>query len=144
MDNTITINCVTDAFDLWEIEDRFLAEIGETPLDEDKKLRLTAAVSTGQILFFAAKHGESIVGICSVSPHFSTFACSMVGVFDDFYVEPDCRHQGIARQLAVAAQDWCRDQGYASLTVGCSDGDVAMYTALGFDLRLGTMLAADL
>ena len=84
------------------------------------------------------------MGMCSVSPCFSTFACGETGVFDDFYVEPPFRRRGAARLLARAAQGWCRERGMASLTVGCSAGDVGMYRALGFALELGAMLACPL
>lgn len=75
---------------------------------------------------------------------FSTFACSDIGVFDDFFVEPVFRRQGIPRQLAAAAQAWCKANGLASLTVGSSPGDVGMYRSLGFTAELGTMLACPL
>lgn len=126
---------------LYKLENSFLAEIGEELLTEEKKGRLSAAVREGKIAFFLAMRGTRAVGMCSVSPCFSTFACGETGVFDDFYVEPPFRHQGAARKLARAAQDWCRERGMASLTVGCSAGDVGMYRALGFELELGTMLA---
>ena len=130
-----------ESWQLYKLENSFLAEIGEEPLTEEKKERLSAAVREGKIAFFLAMRGTRAVGMCSVSPCFSTFACGEVGVFDDFYVEPPFRRQGAARRLTEAAQAWCRERGMASLTVGCSAGDVGMYRALGFGLELGTMLA---
>ena len=127
-----------------KLENSFLAEIGEGPLTGEKKQRLAAAVREGRIAFFLALRGTRAVGMCSVSPCFSTFACGETGVFDDFYVEPPFRRQGAARLLARAAQGWCRERGMASLTVGCSAGDVGMYRALGFEVELGTMLACPL
>ena len=127
-----------------KLENSFLAEIGEGPLTGEKKQRLAAAVREGRIAFFLALRGTRAVGMCSVSPCFSTFACGETGVFDDFYVEPPFRRQGAARLLARAAQGWCRERGMASLTVGCSAGDVGMYRALGFALELGAMLACPL
>lgn len=129
---------------LLKLENSFLAEIGEDPLTEAKKERLAAAVGEGRIAFFLALRGTRAVGMCSASPCFSTFACGETGVFDDFYVEPPFRRRGAARLLAQAARDWCRARGMASLTVGCSAGDVGMYRALGFELELGTMLACPL
>lgn len=129
---------------LQKLENGFLAEIREAPLDDAKKERLWEAVREGKITFFLAKRGYRAVGMCSVSRCFSTFACSDTGVFDDFFVEPVFRRQGAARLLAERAQAWCRDQGLASLTVGCSAGDTDMYRALGFDINLGTMLACSL
>lgn len=129
---------------LHKLENSFLTEIGEEPLTEGKKERLAAAVREGRTAFFLALRGPRAVGVCSVSPCFSTFACGQIGVFDDFYVEPPFRRQGAARLLAQAAQQWCREQGMASLTVGCSAGDADMYRSLGFGLELGTMLACPL
>lgn len=129
---------------LYKLENSFLAEIGEELLTEEKEGRLSAAVREGKIAFFLAMRGTRAVGMCSVSPCFSTFACGETGVFDDFYVEPPFRHQGAARLLVKAAQAWCRERGMASLTVGCSAGDVGMYRALGFELELGAMLACPL
>lgn len=129
---------------LLKLENSFLAEIREEPLTGEKKERLADAVRAGRIAFFLAMRGSRAVGMCSVSPCFSTFACGETGVFDDFYVEPPFRRQGAARLLARAVQGWCRERGMASLTVGCSAGDVGMYRALGFELELGTMLACPL
>lgn len=134
----------SDSWQLYKLENSFLAEIGEELLTEEKKTRLSAAVREGEIAFFLAMRGTRAVGMCSVSPCFSTFACGETGVFDDFYVEPPFRHQGAARLLVKAAQAWCRERGMASLTVGCSAGDVGMYRALGFELELGAMLACPL
>lgn len=130
-----------ESWQLRKLENSFLAEIGEEPLTEEKKERLSAAVREGKIAFFLAMRGTRAVGMCSVSPCFSTFVCGEVGVFDDFYVEPPFRRRGAARRLTEAAQAWCRERGMASLTVGCSAGDVGMYRALGFGLELGAMLA---
>ena len=65
-------------------------------------------------------------------------ALFLPGVFDDFYIEPVFRKKGIARQLALAAQDWCKENGLASLTVTCAPCDERMYQSLGFEFRLGS------
>lgn len=101
-------------------------------------------IENKQIIFFVAKQLGRPIGIYSVIPCFSTFACRNCGVFDDFFVEPAFRRQGIARLLTRAAQNWCGEQNYASLTVGCADCDTAMYRSLGFDVKFGTMLASEL
>ena len=77
----------------------------------------------------------------SVARCFSTFACTDTGVFDDFYIEPVFRRNGIARMLARAAQDWSKENGLASLTVTCAPCDEGMYQALGFEVRLGSAFA---
>ena len=113
-------------------------EIGEdVPSDEDFE-RLAAAMRAGRIRFFGCAAEGALVGICSIAPTFSTFNYGPAGVFEDFYIVPDHRHRGIARQLVAFA---AKESGAQSLTVGCADCDVEMYRALGFSTPLGNMLA---
>lgn len=139
----ITVEVLTDPADwqLHKLENGFLAEIGEGALTDEKKTRLAEAIRAEKIVFFLAKRGCRAVGMCSVTGCFSTFTCADMAVFDDFFVEPTFRRQGVARLLADAAQDWCRERGFASVVVGCSPGDAGMYRSLGFDVELGTMLS---
>ena len=139
----ITIEVLSDPEDwqLTKLENGFLKEIGEEPATEEKQDQLAQAVRDGKITFFVAKRGYRAVGMCSVAKYFSTFACTDTGVFDDFYIEPVFRKKGVARKLAKAAQDWCKENGLASLTVTCAPCDEGMYQALGFDVRLGSTFA---
>ncbi len=130
-----------DDWQLKKLENGFLIEIGEEPLDEEKKQRLEAAVRDGKITFFVAKRGYRAVGMCSVARYWSTFSCGDTAVFEDFYIEPAFRGNGIARMLSKAAQNWCAEKGIASLTVCCAPCDEQMYRSLGFDTQLGTSLA---
>ncbi len=142
-DVPITVEALSDPEDwqLKKLENGFLREIGEQVLSEEKQERLAQAIRDGRITFFVAKRGYRAVGMCSVAKCFSTFACSDVGVFEDFYIEPVFRKKGIARTLAQAAQNRCRENGVASLTVCCAPCDEEMYRALGFDTYLGTTFA---
>lgn len=81
------------------------------------------------------------MGMCSVSRCFSTFTCTDVGIFDDFYMEPVFRKKGAARLLAQAAQEWSKENALASLTVTCAPCDEGMYQVLGFDTHLGKAFA---
>ena len=99
---------------LFRLEDRFRRAVGEEPMTEEERERLSAAVRAGQIVFFLAMWETQAVGLCSVSPCFSTFACGEVGSFEDFYLEPDFLGKGAARLLAQAARDWCREASRAS------------------------------
>ncbi len=123
------------------LENGFLREIGEHPLTEEQQAQLFQAIQESRITFFFAKSGKQMVGMCSVARHFSTFACTDTGVFEDFYVEPAFRKKGIARALAQAAQDWSRAQGLSGLTVCCAPCDEQMYQSLGFDTQLGKTFA---
>ncbi|MGM9603043.1 MAG: GNAT family N-acetyltransferase [Faecousia sp.] len=135
----ITVEVLDDPEDwqLKKLENGFLKEIGEEALTEEKQERLQKAIRDGKITFFMAKRGYRAVGMCSVARSFSTFVCSDIGMYDDFYIEPVFRKKGIARKLAQAAQSWCKENGMASLTVCCVPCDEGMYQALGFDTRLG-------
>ena len=142
-DVPITVEVLSDPEDwqLKKLENGFLKEIGESPATEEKQEQLARAIRDGKITFFVAKRGYRTVGMCSVAKCFSTFACTDTGVFDDFYIEPVFRKKGVARKLALAAQDWCKEKGLASLTVCCAPCDEGMYQALGFDVRLGSTFA---
>ena len=135
---TVEILAAPEDWQLKKLENGFLMEIGESPATEEKHEQLAQAIRDGKITFFIAKRGYRAVGMCSVAKCFSTFACSDTGVFDDFYIEPAFRRKGIARMLVQAAQNWCKENGLASLTVCCAPCDEWMYQALGFDVGLGS------
>ncbi len=139
-DIPITIELLSEPEDwqLLKLENGFLSEIGEETLTEEKRTKLRQAIRDGRIIFFMAKRSYRAVGMCSVSKCFSTFSCSDTGVFDDFYIEPVFRKKGIARKLARAAQDWCKENHITSLTVCCAPCDEGMYQALGFNVHLGS------
>ena len=135
---TVEILAEPEDWQLKKLENGFLKEIGESPATEEKQEQLAQAIRDGKITFFVAKRGYRAVGMCSVAKCFSTFVCTDTGVFDDFYIEPVFRKKGIARKLALAAQDWCKEKGLASLTVCCAPCDEGMYQALRFDVKLGS------
>lgn len=138
-----TVEILKDPVDwqLLKLENGFKREIGEESLTKIQQKQLQQAVRVGRITFFFAKRGYRAVGMCSVAAYYSTFSCSNVGVFEDFYIEPAFRNRGTARKLAEAAQSWCRENDIASLTVCCAACDEAMYQALGFNTSLGTIFA---
>ena len=142
-DAPITVELLADPEDwqLKKLENGFLREIGEAPSTEEKQEQLAQAIRDGKITFFVAKRGHRSVGMCSISRCFSTFACTDVGIFDDFYIEPVFRKKGAARLLAQAAQEWSKENALASLTVTCAPCDEGMYQALGFDASLGRTFA---
>lgn len=123
---------------LWELQKQYKAEIGEEAPEDAAKERLARAIGEGRILFYGAWDGDSLVGCCSVTVGFSTFDYLPSGVFEDFFIRPDFRHKGIARQLVQFAY---QSSGVSSMSVGCADCDVPMYQALGFSISLGNLLA---
>ena len=123
---------------LWNLQKQYKAEIGEEEPDSDGKERLSDAIDKGTICFYGAWNDTALIACCSVTVGFSTFDYLPGGVFEDFYIRPEYRHQGIARQLVEFAY---RESGVSSLTVGCADCDVKMYQSLGFSIPLGNLLA---
>ena len=139
----ITVAVLPDpgSWQLKKLENSFLAAIGEPILTDERAERLQQAIRDGRITFFVAARGCRYVGMCSVSTCFSTFGCTDIGLLEDFYIEPAFRKQGVARQLAAAAQAWSRARGLTSLTVCCAPCDEGLYRALGFEVRLGATFA---
>ena len=131
---------VSQTDQLWELQKVYKAAIHEdAPAEEDFR-RLRLAVEKKQILFFGAWNKEVLVGCCSVTVGFSTYNYQPSGIFEDFFILPEYRHRGIARELVRFAY---RESGVRSLTVGCADCDLPMYKALGFSVPLGNLLAFD-
>ena len=123
---------------LWELQKTYKAEIGEGQPGEQDHSRLLNAIEKRQIVFYGVWSGNALIGCCSVTVGFSTFDYAPSGVFEDFYIRPGYRHQGIARRLVQYAY---QESGVSSLMVGCADCDVEMYHALGFCIPLGNLLA---
>ncbi len=123
---------------LWQLHLAYKAAIGEEEPSRQDKERLRAAMENRQILFYGAWESDLLVGVCSVTVGFSTFNYRPSGVFEDFYILPEYRHRGIARNLVQFA---FRESGVGSLTVGCADCDRGLYQALGFSAALGNLLA---
>lgn len=123
---------------LWELQKLYKAEIGEDDPEPAGKERLAEAIRQEIIHFYGAWKEDTLIGCCSVTAGFSTFDYMPCGALEDFYIRPEYRHQGIARQLVEFAY---HESGVSSLTVGCADCDVQMYQSLGFTVALGNLLA---
>jgi GNAT superfamily N-acetyltransferase len=120
----------------------YMREIGEAPLDKDGANRIREAIRSGRISFFVAEEKGTPVGMCSLSTAFSTFAGGReMGVFEDFYVIPERRKQGIAGMLTEYVFGEAKKRSCSSVIVGCCRTDVPMYQHLGFSLNLGHMLS---
>jgi GNAT superfamily N-acetyltransferase len=50
----------------------------------------------------------------------------------NIYVKPEFRRRGIARHIMGALLDWCREQGFASVSLHASDAGRPLYEQLGF------------
>ena len=130
-----------DDFDgLKRLQTAYKREIGEEEPAAADFDRLLEAIGAERIIFYGAAEQGQLIACCSVSPTFSTFDYRKSGVFEDFYVAPAYRHQGVARRLVEFA---IRQSGVSTLTVGCADCDADMYKALGFSIPIGNLLAYD-
>jgi GNAT superfamily N-acetyltransferase len=49
------------------------------------------------------------------------------------YTDPAYRRRGIARQLMQTMIDWCKQQGFARVTLHASDDGRHLYESLGFE-----------
>ena len=119
--------------------DAYKYDIEEEPLTPEARERLADAIRAGQITFFVAMENGQIVGMCSVCETFSTYTCRRSGVFEDFYIVPQRRRTGLARQLTRAVFERMRARGVTTLWVGSAQCDVKMYESLGFDAPLGML-----
>ncbi len=130
---------ITEEFEqLTNLHKAYKEEIGEEPPTVEDLERLKSAIENGEILFYGHEIDGQLVACCSVSRSFSTFLYDMAGVFEDFYILPQYRHQGIAKKLVRYAYS---ESNISSMTVGCADCDLDMYKAIGFRIPIGNMLA---
>ncbi len=113
-------------------------EIGEEAPTDENFDSLSDAIKKEQIIFFGCMDKGRLIACCSITPTYSTFNYQTGGVFEDFYIAPEYRHKGIARQLVRFAY---QESGVGSLTVGCADCDIKMYQSLGFTIPLGNLFA---
>ena len=122
----------------------YIREIGEGSLAEGSAGRIGEAIDNGKISFFVAEEDENLVGMCSLSIAFSTYSGGRPwGIFEDFYIVPERRKEGIASQLVTHVFREAAKKDCSSVTVGCCKGDVPMYEHLGFNVKLGYMLSRD-
>ena len=123
---------------LMELQKAYKVEIGECIPTHEEFESLRNAIENEQIYFYGCVCDNTLIACCSICLTYSTFNYGQAGVFEDFYIQPQYRHKGIARKLVAFAYE---QSGVGSLTVGCADCDVKMYQAIGFKIPLGNMLA---
>ena len=118
----------------------FKSSVNEKQLSEQQLGALKSAVVDGGIEFYLVKQQDDIVGMCSVSFIFSTYACETVGVFDDFYLLENRRGRGISRGFVAFVIEELGRRGVSSVWAGTKNNS-EQYRSLGFDIPMGSMLA---
>ena len=86
------------------------------------------------IIFLALDAGDA-VGFTQLYPVFSSVSCTRKYLLNDLFVVPASRGSGAARALLVAAADFARAQGAASLSLSTGVGNAVaqrLYESLGW------------
>jgi aminoglycoside 6'-N-acetyltransferase I len=78
-------------------------------------------------------------GLCgfvelSIRPYAEGCETNRVGYIEGWYVDPDARHQGVGRQLIIAAEGWARGQGCSEMA---SDAELDNTASQQAHQRLG-------
>ncbi len=86
--------------------------------------------------WFAISEDTQIVGGCAVaissSPPHPWDPRTRRAYILNLYVYPDHRRNGIARQLLQTTVDWCRTEGFNTVSLHASQHGRSLYESLGF------------
>jgi aminoglycoside 6'-N-acetyltransferase I len=97
-----------------------------------------SALPALQAVFVCARVGGGLCGMAEVSirPYADGCETNNVGYLEAWYVDPDCRGQGIGRALVMAAEAWAVAQGCREMA---SDADLDNLISQEAHQRLGFM-----
>lgn len=89
--------------------------------------------------FVCERPDGTLCGLVEVSIHTSAPGCETerIGYLEAWYVDPDCRNQGVGRALAQRAETWARAEGcveMASDTTPDYPLSLAAHAALGYEM----------
>jgi GNAT superfamily N-acetyltransferase len=98
---------------------------------------LKTAMANGSFRAWLAADGNRIVagGAVIISPwpaHPYDLECRRATILN-VYTDPEFRRRGIARQLMQTMIAWCKDEGFARVTLHASDDGRHLYESLGFE-----------
>lgn len=98
---------------------------------------LAKAMPEGTFRAWLACAGDRAVagGAIVISPwpaHSYDLECRRATILN-VYTDPDYRRRGIARQVVQTIIGWCRQQGFARVTLHASDDGRHLYESLGFE-----------
>ncbi len=96
---------------------------------------LTERFAHHESVIFLAFDQSGAVGFTQLYPVFSSVSCTRKYLLNDLFVVPAARRGGAARALLVAAADFARAQGAASLSLSTGVNNAAaqsLYESLGW------------
>jgi len=98
---------------------------------------LKKAIPEGTFRSWLACDGEQVIagGAVVITPwpaHAYEPICRRATILN-VYTEPDYRRRGIARQLMETIIAWCKEEGFARVTLHASQYGRPLYESLGFE-----------
>ena len=89
-------------------------------------------------VFVCPRPDSGLCGLVEVSIHSAAPGCKTdrIGYLEAWYVDPDCRGQGIGRELVMSAEAWAKSVGcseMASDTTPSYPVSPAAHAALGYE-----------
>ena len=99
---------------------------------------LATAIPMGSFRAWLAVCAQRVIagGAVIISPwpaHPYDLECRRVTILN-VYTEPAYRRRGIARSLMQTMIGWCKEEGFARVTLHASDDGRALYESLGFEV----------
>jgi len=98
---------------------------------------LSTAIPEGSLRAWLASDSDRVIagGAVLVTPgpaHPYDLECRRATILN-LYTDPGYRRLGIARQLMKTMIAWCKDKGFARVTLHASDDGRHLYESLGFE-----------
>ena len=99
---------------------------------------LANAIPNGSFRAWLAEDANRVVagGAIIISPwpaHPYDLECRRATILN-VYTQPDYRRRGIARRLMETMIAWCKQEGFARVTLHASDDGRPLYESLGFEV----------
>ena len=104
---------------------------------EEMEAEMRETLAQPDAAFFLAVDGESAIGFAQCQlrhDYVEGTEHSPVGYLEGIYVCDGCRHQGVARNLVTACQNWAKEQGCREFA---SDCELSNIQSLHFHRNVG-------
>src|SRR5262245_61687903 len=113
--------------EVFELVSRLLAELGEEGEETgalDQRLLTSGWESEmRRHLAFVARHGQSAVGVMTISEAFAIYASGHYGVINEMFVLPEYRSRGVGALLLEAAKVLGRRRGWCRIDVTAPESE---------------------